>query len=274
MISSLPRQTVTNGELSLSYIKFGTSGPNIITLHGHGRTAEDFIFLKENGIVISIDLFFHGQSIFPENRIEKKPLETDEFYHLFKSILVKEGVTTYHLVAFSQGGRFALSIIPIEINNILSIQLISPDGMDNKSFYNRMSRKKWARNLFVKWEKNPIRLVNYSRFARILGIMRPKVFLFVQKFAADKKSFFRASCTWRGFRAIQPNENELKSCLKTYSGLFRIIMGKHDQVIRTKQAKNFLKRIESEKALLEIDCGHDFFNEKNRSSLKKVISIK
>jgi alpha-beta hydrolase superfamily lysophospholipase len=170
MNSAKPRFTVTENNLSLSYIKFGNNGPFIIALHGHGRVAEDFSFLKDKGIVISIDLFFHGQSKFPKERIEKNPLTTEEFYHLFKMILKNEGVTRYHLVAFSQGGRFALSLMPQEISNCLSIQLISPDGMDNKSFYNRMSRIRLARNLFIRWEKKPSKFITMTGILKIIGM--------------------------------------------------------------------------------------------------------
>ena len=274
MNSSKPRFTVNEQDLSLSYIKFGNNGPFIIALHGHGRDAEDFSFLKDQGIVISIDLFFHGQSKFPKERIEKNPLTTEEFYHLFKMILKNEGVTRYHLVAFSQGGRFALSLLPQEISNCLSIQLISPDGMDNKSFYNRMSRIRLARNLFIRWEKKPSKLITMTGIGRNLGLVRPKVHAFVKKFAADRQSFARASQTWRGFRNVQPNEDKIKSALRSFDVRFVIIMGKYDQVIRTKQAVTFLSRIEQSNALIELECGHDFFNEKNILLLRNKLLIK
>lgn len=274
MESTLPRLTVTQDEISLSYIKFGEGGPFIVALHGHGRDAEDFLFLKNQGIVISIDLFFHGQSKLPEERIEKNPLTTEEFYHLFKKILKNEGVTNYNLMAFSQGGRFALSLLPQEISNCLSIQLISPDGMDNNSFYNRMSRLRLARNLFIRWEKNPNKLIQMTGIGRKLGLVRPKVHEFVKKFAANRQSFRRASHTWRGFRNIQPNEDKIKSALRLNKVPFLVIMGKYDQVIRTKQAISFLKRIEQPNSLIELDCGHDFFNEKNIETLRNILIVK
>lgn len=274
MESTLPRLTVTQNEISLSYIKFGEGGPFIVALHGHGRVAEDYLFLKNQGIVISIDLFFHGQSKFPEERIEKNPLTSKEFHDLFKLILKNEGVKKYHLVAFSQGGRFALSLLPQEISNCLSIQLISPDGMDNNSFYNRMSRLRLARNLFIRWEKKPRKLITFAGLGRRLGFVRPKVHAFVKKFAADHQSFARASKTWRGFRNIQPIEHQIKSALRVNKVIFVVIMGKYDQVIRTKQAISFLRRIEQPNSLIELDCGHDFFNEKNLETLRNLLIIK
>jgi hypothetical protein len=51
-------------------------------------------------------------------------------------------------------------------------------------------------------------------------------------------------------------------------------MGKYDQVIRTRQAESFLKRINQVDALIEIECGHDFFKESNLFRLKEAIHIK
>lgn len=273
MNSRCNNSSVSLGDLRLSYSTFGNGNMHIIAFHGHGRSSKDFEFLGNIGKVISIDLFFHGESYFPLTKIEKNPLKTSEFYLLFKEILKNEQVKSYHLIAFSQGGRFALSILPDELNHLLSIQLISPDGMDNKSFYNRMSRIKWARNLFIKWERNPKKVIRYAGIAEKLGLIRPKVHAFTKKFASEKQTFIRASQTWRGFRMIQADEGRLKTSLATYNGYFRIIMGKYDQVIRTKQATTFLARIDQRNTLVELACGHDFFNEENFPLLKDILKF-
>jgi hypothetical protein len=50
-------------------------------------------------------------------------------------------------------------------------------------------------------------------------------------------------------------------------------MGKYDQVIRTQQAVLFLNEIGFPEALIEIECGHDFFKESNLFRLKKAINV-
>lgn len=99
-------KVVHNNGLALEYLVFGNGQNVVICLHGHGRPAEDFIFLEDpTRKVISIHLFYHGRSYFPEERIEKHPLRTEEFESLFSMILEKEAVIDFHLFAFSQGGR-------------------------------------------------------------------------------------------------------------------------------------------------------------------------
>lgn len=266
--------SVSIGELSLSYEKYGSGNQVVICFHGHGRSAADFMFLEnEKRKIISIVLFHHGKSYFPEHRIEKNPLNKVEFLTLFDRIIKQEQIQIFDLVAFSQGGRFALLVFEDYFSVIRSVNLISPDGMDSNSFYNRMSRKKWARNLFQRWENSPNRLVYYSKLAKSIRLMRPKVASFVEKFASDKESFKRASLTWRGFRELRPHEGELKEILANFRGDFQIIMGTFDQVIRPKQAYAFAMRIGKLDSIKEIPCGHNFFSEKNQKLLEEIILL-
>ena len=261
-------------DLKLEYHTYGSGPENIICLHGHGRPVSDFHFLGHSDRkLILIVLPHHGQSYFPSDRVEKNPLSIPEFNQLFEKILEAEAIKKFHFVAFSQGGRFVLSLMPIQEQKIQSVHLISPDAMDNNSFYNWSSRRGWARNLFKSWEEEPQRFIKAASIARRLGLVRPKVYAFIQKFASNKESFQRASITWRGFRNIRPINDELKKVIARNDWRFVIIMGKYDQVIRTRQAESFLKRINQQDALIVIECGHDFFKEENISLLSPHIKV-
>jgi len=265
---------VTLNDLKLEYYAYGSGPESIICLHGHGRPVSDFHFLgHSNRKLILIVLPHHGQSYFPSDRVEKNPLSILEFNQLFEKILEAETIKKFHFVAFSQGGRFVLSLIPIQEQKIQSVHLISPDAMDNNSFYNRASRNSLTRKLFKSWEEDPQRFIKVARIARRLGLVRPKVYAFIQKFASNEESFQRASITWRGFRNIRTNNDELKKVIARNDWRFVIIMGKYDQVIRTRQAESFLKKISQQDALIVIECGHDFFKEENIALLSPHIKI-
>jgi len=265
---------VKQGSVQIEYFTLGSGSETIVCLHGHGRNVSDFNFLKkESRRLILLVLPFHGNSYFPEERIEDNPISIEEFNNLFKQILDKENVNIFHFVAFSQGGRFVLSLIPLHKHKIKSVYLISPDGMDYNSFYNRKSRKKWARRLFKRWEENPKRFIKWANFVNKLGFIRPKVFSFIQKFAVDKETFKRASMTWRGFRNINADLSKIDDAIRTHNFPFYVIMGKYDQVIRTGQAVKFLIKLNRPESLIEIECGHDFFKEKNIPLLESHIKI-
>lgn len=261
-------------DLQLEYFVKGNGPEVVFCMHGHSKSPFDFEFLaNENRTIISLHLFYHGNSHFPESRIEKNPLRINEFKDLIDVLLKNENVNQFHLLAFSQGGRFILSILPLYAERIKSVQLISPDGMDNNSFYNRTSRRKWARKLFQSWENDPKSIMKFALLGKKLRLVRPKVYQFMENLTSDPETFQRASKTWRGFRLIQPNESEISNALKTHAIPFKIIMGKFDQVIRPPQAYAFAKRINQEGKVIEIECGHDFFNKKYKSMLETVLTF-
>ena len=262
---------LSSGRLQLEYHCYGEGENTIICLHGHGRPASDFEFVTGEGRrVISLNLFHHGNSTFPVDEIEENPLRTSEFIELFEQLLYVEKVTRFHLFAFSQGGRFSLCLLPFFIERLETVTLISPDGMDNHSFYNWSSRQKWARRLFRKFENDPSRIASYSSIAFRLKLMRPKVKAFVNEFSSNKSQFVRASRTWRTFRLMQPDNSAIAIALKIHPIPFLIIMGSYDQVIRPKQAYRFAKKIGMKDCVKEIPNGHHFFK---TSSINKFIPL-
>jgi pimeloyl-ACP methyl ester carboxylesterase len=262
---------ISINNLQLEYYVFGDGEEVVICMHGHGRTASDFQFLEAaNRKIISIHLFHHGNSIFPESRIENNPLRTEEFVDLFELIVKEEAITKFHLLAFSQGGRFALCLLPFIAKNLLSFTLIAPDGMDNHSFYNWSSRQKWARALMKSFESNPNRLISLSKIAYKLRLMRPKVRDFVHEFSANKKLITQASATWRTFRLLLPNNKAISKAIKINKIPFLIIMGEYDQVIRPKQAYQFAENIGIPDCVIEINNGHNFFK---KSSINKFVGL-
>jgi pimeloyl-ACP methyl ester carboxylesterase len=265
---------ITEANLTLEYYINGSGDDTLICFHGHGRQVDDFLFLKhKDRKLILIVLPHHGNSQFPAERIKTQPLSVTELSSMFTKILEKEAVVDFHFIGFSQGGRFVLSLFPHYANRLKSVHVISPDGMDPMSFYNRTSRMRLARLLFQKWENSPETFIRMAKLVFKLGLIRPKVFSFIELFAANKEKFQRASRTWRGFRNITPDLNAIGKSLDSNNIYFRVIMGKYDQVIRTRQAESFLKRINQVDALIEIECGHDFFKKENLKLLSDVLKL-
>ncbi len=251
-------------EFRLSYQVFGSGEETVICLHGHGRSSDDFHFLGHKGVrVISIDLFFHKDSVIPQERVDSNPVKWNEIQPVFEQILSQENVDRFHILAFSQGGRFALLLLASLPKRILTFTLIAPDGLDNSSFYNWSSRQKIFRMLFHRWQKKPHKLQGVADFAVKMKLMRPKVRDFVYHFSSEPETMKRASQTWMAFRKLQPDPRETGEIVKKYGIPFRIIMGKYDQVIRPQQALLFLKNAGLPEEIVEVENGHDFFKEKS-----------
>lgn len=253
----------------LSYQVFGDGPETVVCLHGHGRSSDDFHFLKESGNrIISIDLFFHNNSTVPKNRIDKNPLQWHEVFAVFQHLFEVEKVDRFHVLAFSQGGRFALLLLEELAVKIDTFTLLSPDGLNNGSFYNWSSRQTIFRQLFHRWIEKPEKLQKLSNLSVKAKLMRPKVRDFVHHFTSEKTTMIRAAHTWMAFRKLQPNPKKIGSIVKQHRLPFLIIMGKYDQVIRPKQAYLFLKNAKLPNCVVEIENGHDFFK---TSSIAKFL---
>jgi pimeloyl-ACP methyl ester carboxylesterase len=263
------KKTIEYTDFKLSYQEFGVGNETVICLHGHGRSSDDFHFLAQKNVrVISIDLFFHGESLALENRITNNPISWSEIQPIFEKLFKEEKIDQFHVLAFSQGGRFALLLLEHLPERIQSCTLLAPDGLNNKSFYNWSSRRRFFRSLFVLWHKKPEKLQNLANIAVKLKMMRPKVRDFVHHFSSDPETMKRAANTWMAFRKLQPNPIKTGEIIRSFPIEFNIIMGKYDQVIRPIQAKIFLKNAGLPEEIIEIENGHDFFKP---SSIEKFI---
>jgi pimeloyl-ACP methyl ester carboxylesterase len=257
--------------LELEYKIFGNGSETIICFHGHGRHADDFLFLQNvNRKIISINLFFHGNSYFPKDRIESHPLKKAEVITLFQSILEREKVAEFHLLAYSQGGKFALSLIPFYGDKILTATLLSPDGLNNNTLFNWGSRRKMIRSIFQKMETNPKQFRTWSNVASKTGIINSKVKKFIDIFSHDSISLERASNSWRTFRNIQANPEKIGHIIRSKKIKFQLIIGKYDKIVRVKDAESFTTKANLKNTIYQIENGHDFFKE---SSIKKYIDL-
>lgn len=256
-------------DFKLSYQVFGEGNQTVICLHGHGRSSDDFHFLAQNNLrVLSIDLFFHGESLAPKSRITRNPISWSEIQPVFEKLFIEEKIAQFHVLAFSQGGRFALLLLEYLPERIQSFTLLAPDGLNNKSFYNWSSRRRFFRSLFIRWQKKPEKLQKLANTAVKLKMMRPKVRDFVHHFSSDSEKMKRAANTWMAFRKLQPNPIKTGEIIRSLPIELNIIMGKYDQVIRPIQAKIFLKNAGLPEKIIQIENGHDFFKP---SSIEKFV---
>lgn len=259
-------------DICLAYEVYG-NGPNVIVaLHGHSKSPNDFEFLatSENK-VISVHLFHHQHSEFPENRIHKNPLKEEEFDALFQQILAEEKVEQFHLIGFSQGGRFALKIFEIHPQAVRSFTLLSPDGIDLKGFYDRASHHRSKLKLMEFFEKKPHLLLSTLKLVRRFRSIHPKVLDLASDFTQSKERMIQASRTWRNFRNIQTPPIVFGQLVNRFKTPVQIIMGRYDGIFPPKIAERFFKEAFLDLKPTLIDCGHDFFKEEVKELYRHLL---
>lgn len=248
------------GDFSISYQVFGAGNEGVLCLHGHSRSSSDFKFLESDSLkVVSIDLFLHHESKFPLHRIERNPVRWEELIPIFQLLIQTEFPAQFNVLAYSQGGRFALKLVETWPEKLSSFTLLAPDGLNNKSFYNVSSRVFVLRKLFRFWQKKPAHLKGIAGALSKAKLVRPKVKEFIDNFTSDKFIMERAANSWMGFRMIQPQPKKIGEIVRKNPIEWKIIMGKYDQVIRPLQAEIFQKRAGISVEISLVESGHDFF---------------
>jgi pimeloyl-ACP methyl ester carboxylesterase len=263
---------VEEADLRLEYFKFGQGSRTIIAMHGHGKHASDFEFLAHSDrTIISINLFLHGESEFGKHRLKDELITNKDVEKLLEKILEKEKIGSFEIIAYSQGGRFVLSMLPHFASRVKSLILLAPDGLNDRNFYSWSQRRWWARLLFKRWTKRPQELLAIAGVLAKGKIIHPKIVDFLNFYSSDNVRFKRAFHTWYAFRKLRPNERILKALFERYQLPFKLVIGKYDKIITSGSAKGFLKRINKPEALTLIDGGHDFFREDIRPLVEKEV---
>ena len=261
------------GNLQLAYCVFGNGKTPIIALHGHSKSPKDFESLGSEDLrVLAPSLFHHGDSRFPTRRINRDPLKSEEFKSLIESVIHREKVEKFHLLAYSQGGRFALKILECCPEKVQSMTLLSPDGIDLHGFYDRSAQSKFNQRMMRVFEYQPRLLYNFIRFANVIGATNDKVVQLAKGFTQNKESMKVASRTWRNFRAIRTLPEDAGELIREHHIPFQIIMGEFDGIFPPKIAHRFVEQAGLDKdAVKVIQAGHDFFKEDAFAQVKNLL---
>ena len=93
----------------LEYKLFGSGAEYILAFHGMGREADDFtIFentLGKRYTIVAVNLFHHGNSKYPTDRLFHKQIKKKEFVELIEQLLLKEQINRFAIMGYSLGGE-------------------------------------------------------------------------------------------------------------------------------------------------------------------------
>lgn len=268
------KRSVTHKDMELSYRVYGNGDTVVLCFHGHGRGAEDFEFLKEKGRkIVSVDLFLHGESTFDQSRIYENLITSSDVEKLLEKLFEQESIEDFHWVAYSQGGRFTLSLFPRFRYRVKSLTLLAPDGLNDKNFYSWSQRQWWARSLFKRWVKRPNELMSITKALAKAKLIRPKIVDFLDYYTADRERLKLAHATWRGFRKLRPDNDSIRKALDETGIPFQLIVGKYDQIITVESAKGFLSDLNRGQQLVELPYGHDLFKPEIQKELYRLMDF-
>jgi pimeloyl-ACP methyl ester carboxylesterase len=260
---------------ALEYKLFGSGSEYMLAFHGMGRTADDFqIFestLGKRYTIVAINIFFHGNSQYPVDRIFDNQLKKKEFVELIEKLLSELNINRFSIMGYSLGGRVTLSLVQFLHKRIDRMILIAPDGL-KRSLYNDITTNTNLGKNFVKWMvKYPEAFfgsIDKLHHYKLISNKIKKV-INIHFETHDKRVLMRNALS--SFKHINPNLRKVANNINNSAIEVVMIFGKYDFIIPIKLGELFLKRIKTKKKLHIINSSHNILTENASKALAELL---
>jgi pimeloyl-ACP methyl ester carboxylesterase len=256
-------EKITNNNFEITYETYGDGDEVLFAFHGYGRNADDFrILLPSLGkryTIVSFNLLYTDGSFVKNNIINPVFTEADLKW-LINSFLNKHTKTTFSLLAYSLGGKLALSCIELFPNQIKNIILIAPDGL-KISFWYKVASNTWlGRKIYHYIIQHPWPFYLLAFIGKLLRLMPDKVYSFMlsQMDTVEKRQ--KAYDVWVVYRKITPDKGRIANIINTNKSSIVLFFGEFDKIIPPKIGISFTKRLQNKNALQILDAGHSLIN--------------
>ena len=251
--------------LTIEYLTFGEGDDVILCFHGFGRHASDFrVFtslLTSNQRMIAINLFGHGASTFPPQRIYDQPLTPEEWRLTLTAFLDQLHAEKFHLLGYSMGGRIAMKTVELLPDRVKSLLLIAPDGFKINPLYRFASGTIVGKKMYTRLINNPRPLFAIANALNKTGILNDKLHRFVHVHLDSEAQRQMVYDVWLIYKLTFPNLQNLARIIRTKKIPFHMIFGRYDSVITPALGKKFSRIMGTEEHLFLIEAGHRLMTE-------------
>jgi pimeloyl-ACP methyl ester carboxylesterase len=260
-------------DLSLEYLRVGSGSRIIIAFHGFGRKPEDFLIFKPllnaGQSLVSVHLFRHGRSRFPDDRIPDQPLGTAEFAECMAALIDSLGAGKVDLLGYSLGGKVALCLIEQIPERIREVLLFAPDGLKINPLYKWTSNTRSGRALYRQVLHKPNLFFKSADLARWSGILSEKIHRFVLHHMDTYEKRKLVYDVWLIYRNFEPNQGKIREMCDTHNILINLVFGKFDRIIPPGNGQRLLAHWRPE-ALHVVEKGHLLLSGDVASEIKSL----
>lgn len=230
----------------LSFTRTGKGGQTLIAFHGFGQSSEVFkdlaISLSDTYTVYLIDIFFHGSSTWESG---EQPLEKPFWNALINKFLHEQSITTFSLLGFSMGGKFALATLEAFASQVKEIFLLAPDGIKTSMWYSLATYPVSLRKLFRSMIQKPQRFHAVANFAFRMGFIDKGILRFVESQMNTEEKRKQVYYSWVVFRHLTFDMNLIANLINQHAIRLVMILGKFDKVITAKNMNLLLRQVKT-----------------------------
>lgn len=266
---------ITYQSFKLEYHIFGKGSIPLIAFHGFGRHATDFkVFeplLGGKYTIYAFNLFHHGNSVYPNDRVEQHTLTKDELKNIFSLFLTRFPHQKISIMGYSLGGKIALILTELFSDRVDSLWLFAPDGIKPNFWYVLASKTTLGRHIYKYFIHTPRLFFNLINIFHKMGLINDKIKKFTMHNMDDAGKRILVYTVWLTFKDTNP---DMKVCIENINRLHIPVyqfFGVNDQVIKPQLGDWFSKKIHQEDHFHILPTGHQLLTVKTARFINESV---
>jgi pimeloyl-ACP methyl ester carboxylesterase len=264
----------TQDGFTIEVMEYGNGAIPLLTFHGFGRNAQDWKTLypafEDNYTLYAVNLFFHGKSKFPGNRMAIDSLKPKELQSHLTTVIEHFGFMNFAVAGYSLGGKIALLCAQLFPSRILEIWLFAPDGIVKNFWYKVASNTKLGRTVYAGFLEHPRLFFTTVNQVYKWGIINSKMREFVMGNMETRFQRELVRDVWLAYRFLNPDMKIVIRNIKQHEIPVYQFFGKKDSIIPPKLGMRFARAIDQESKLFVMNCGHWLFRDSVLDEIKRV----
>tara|TARA_R110002050_G_scaffold109799_1_gene221291 strand:- start:2182 stop:3006 length:825 start_codon:yes stop_codon:yes gene_type:complete len=253
-------QYIELGNLKCEYLTFGTGKIPLLAFHGFGRHASDFKVFEElfghKYTIYAINLFHHGNSQYPANRIEQNTFTKHEFQEMFRVFFESKNIEKAAIMGYSLGGKIALMFTEIFPEKVESLWLFAPDGIKKNFWYFVASNTFIGRNVYKYFLENPNLFFSMVNGMHKTKLINDKIKKFAMNNMDEKEKRELVYKVWLTFKDTNPNMRIAIQNINKFNIPVYQFFGKNDKVIKPKLGDWLSSKINQKQNFHVLEAGH------------------
>lgn len=240
----------------LHYVKAGNGKHALLVFHGFGQDHTLYLSLlkslSKKYTLYIIDLFFHGKSQWNEG---EQHLKKSAWNNILNVLFQEQHISTFSILAYSLGGKFALATLEAYPQQIKNVFLIAPDGIKTSFWYSLATYPGIFRNFFKSMILHPERFSLIARKLNQISLVDKGLIRFADFQMNTEAKRKRVYYSWVVFRHLKFDLKKIAYLINHHNIQLTMVVGKYDKVIRAENMNRLLKHVHHYRLEI-IECGH------------------
>lgn len=236
----------------VSYHRFGNGPEILVAFHGFGQTSSDYLYfedvLSEQFTVIAIDFFYHGQSLW----LEQKDFTEYDMKMIVLGIQRQEKLVgkRMSICSFSMGARMARALVRSFPSHIHYFILLSPPTFIFNRFLNFTTNNPLGLLVFRYFVKHNQQLLSWVEKLHALHILNKSVYLFSAKFIGKPWRLQKVYNTWYAQRKLTTNFRKFSALLNEHQIKTVLIASTNDHITPPQKMVRYVQQLKNHQLVM------------------------